>query len=125
MRKIYFIAIAALLAVPLCFTQQSSTKSEAQTSSVLASPQKRVVLGKVTSIVLGDVARGTATKIVVKDKSGKEHALIITPTTAFVDKYGKDITLDQILIGEKVRVRYVQTPKGVKEVLLIRIRIKE
>ncbi len=122
MRKVYFIAIAALLVVPLCFAQESSTKAP---SVLVSSAQKKVVLGKVASIVLGDDAQGTATKIVVKDKSGKEHVLIITPETTIADKQGKDITLDKILTGEKVRVRYLQTPKGVKEALLIRIRIKE
>lgn len=97
-----FVAISSW-----CFAQQP------------AAPAGKAISGKVESISMVNSATGTKSEIVVVDEKGTKSTILLKSTTTVYDTGGKGITLDKVVKGMKVQVRYLVTKEGVNEAGMI------
>ncbi len=86
--------------------------------------QKKVrpkdIRGKVESVVLTDLENETRPKITIIADDGQKHIFIIRPTTTIYDPGWNPITLDKIMKGQYVRVKYKINKDGFKVALSIK-----
>jgi len=72
--------------------------------------------GVLDSSSMADTARGTKSEIFVSSKTNgasRSMNLLIKSTTTIYDASGKALTLDKLVRGSMVKVKYATTPEGV------------
>jgi hypothetical protein len=90
-------------------------------------PEEKTLTGKVDSVTLADKAKGTKSEIVVASgpppvtEFSQKTTFLVKDTTTIYDAEGKAITLDKIVKGETVKVKYLTTKEGVNEALSINV----
>jgi len=78
-------------------------------------------IGTVDSVTLADPVKGTKSEIVVVDKTKKSMTFLIKSTTTFYDAKGNALTLDKIVKGNEVNVKYITTLEGIHEAASIKV----
>ncbi len=118
MRK-FAVTLASILFVAgfafLGFSQQSNPAPKPPHV-----PTKGVV-GTVDAVTLADADAATKSEITVINKTNAKLMFLVKPTTTIYDAKGKPLTLDKVVKGEEVRVRYTTTAEGVNEATFIKI----
>jgi len=118
MNKIFFSILAVVFVYSLCFAQQPTVP---MSSSKLAVPENKILAGKVESVSLANVEKGTKTEITVVDESGKKVTFLVKSTVTIYDADHSAITLDKINKDENVKIKYSTTKEGVEEAVSIRV----
>ena len=93
-------------------------------SAKAPAPAYKTLTGKVDSVTLADKAKGTKSEIVVvtgEKETAKKTTFLVKDTTTIYDAAGKAITLDKIVKGDTVKVKYSTTKEGVNEALSIKV----
>ena len=109
------------LAFVLSIASLSLVQAKQTTPAKPQGPQYHVFIGTVDSVTLADPVKGTKSEIVVVDKTKKSMTFLIKSTTTFYDAKGNAITLDKIVQGNEVNIRYTTTPEGIHEAASIKI----
>jgi hypothetical protein len=118
MRKFPAILAAVLIALGVAglgFGQQAYTAPKP------AHPPTKVVVGTVETVTLADPAAATKSEIAIINKAKAKLMFLVKPTTTIYDTKGKPLTLDKVVKGEEIRVRYTTTTEGVCEATAIRV----
>ena len=77
--------------------------------------------GKVKSVSMADVVKGTKSEITVVNDAGQSMTVLVKATTTLYDADSKAITLDKITMDSKVNVVYTVTGEGVNEAKSVKI----
>jgi len=104
MKKIAIILLALTLINSMSFAQTTTTAKKS------VAEQTKEVVGKVVSVTLADPAKGIASgAITVGDEMGKIYIFTIKSTVKIFDSALNAITLNQLNIGEKVKIEESKT----------------
>lgn len=106
-----FLFVAGFVA--LGFSQQANPKP--------AHPPTKVAFGTVDAVTLADPATATKSEIAIVNKANAKLMFLVKPTTTIYDAKGKSLTLNKVVKGEEVRVRYTTTAEGVSEATSIKV----
>lgn len=96
------------------FAQKTEGKTEKKTET-------KIFSGTVESVSTPDPAKGTKAEIVLTDDNNKKLSFLITATTTLYSASSGPITLEKIIKGEKLKVRYITTKEGVEKAVSVRI----
>ncbi len=119
MKKIFLTIVAIAFVSSLCFAEQSMPPV-----GVKAMPKAvkvKVFTGKIESVSLPDIAKGTKSEIIVVDDKNQKLAFLVKGTTTIYDASSNTMLLDNITKDSKVKVAYVTTKEGVNEATSIRL----
>lgn len=97
--------------------QQTATQTTQQHNA----SSKRLFKGKIETVTLGDPTKGTTSEITVLDAQKRSMVFLVKPTTTLYNATGTAITLDKIVKGSKVRVRYTTTAEAAHEAASVRL----
>ena len=89
-------------------------------SGVQKSVKANEMRGKVEKVILADLATETRPKITIIAQDGQRHTFVIRSTTTIYDPQWKPITLDKIIIGQFVRIKYKINKEGFEVALSIK-----
>jgi hypothetical protein len=110
---VLFVSLAIVLGLVTLGLAQTQTKPKAHPASVF--------VGTVDKVTPADTTKGTKPEIVVIDKTKKSMTFVITNTCTIVDAKGTAVTVDKIVTGSEVRVRYKTTAEGVHEAVSVKL----
>ena len=79
----------------------------------------KIIKGKVESITIADPAKGIKSSLAVIADNGLTQSFIVKPTTAIYDSDWKASTLEKIVKGANVKVKYSVSKEGAIEALSI------
>ena len=117
--------ITFLLIFAIMMTFSGIGRCDGQTNSYHLGASKKneakYLIGTVVSASFADINLGTKSEIDVRDHRGAIINCIITDTTTMYDDKGNSITLDKLLKGQTVKIKYIITKSGIKEAQLIKI----
>lgn len=105
----------------LGFAALSFSQTQARPGQKPAHAAGKVVLGTVQTVTMADPAKATKSEIVIVDKASAKLMFLVKPTTTIYDAKGSSLTLNKVVKGEAVRIRYTTTTEGVNEAASIRI----
>ena len=71
--------------------------------------------GKIESLSVADLLKGTKSEIVVVDDSGKKMNFWVKPTTTIYDANLQPLTLDKVKADDKAMVKYEVNKEGLNE----------
>ena len=130
-RLITALCVSLLMSGSLCFAQEAEkpaipsttvrASSRATKTTVSKATEAKTLVGKIVSITLANPAKGIKPQIVVKGKSDKAITLLITSATSIYDVSWIAVTLDNLKVDSKARVKYSKTKEGVYEALGINL----
>ena len=128
MKKILLVMLAVTFAGSLCFAEQVVVPPVVAKAvppvAAKAAPkaiETRVFTGKIESVSLPDIAKGTKSEITVVDEKNQKLTFLVKSTTTIYDTYSNTIFLDSIKKDLNVKVAYVITKEGVNEATSIRL----
>jgi hypothetical protein len=81
----------------------------------------KIFRGTVDSVSLADPTKGTKSEVTVIDKLNKSMVFLVKSTTTLYGASGSAITLDKIIKGNPVSIKYTTTAEGVHEAASIRL----
>ena len=102
---------------PVILAQQAATSASAQHPA----HSGKVLRGTVDKVILADSKAGAKPQIAVVDAQNKSLVFLVQSTTTLYDALGGAITLDKIVKGDKVRIRYRTTADGIHEAASVRL----
>jgi len=130
-RLITALWVSLLVSGGLCFAQEVETPAPPQNTVRVASRATRSIVskaieaktlvGKITEITLTDPAKGIKPQIVVKSKRNKVITLLITSKTDIYDVGWNAVTLENLKVDSRARVKYSRTKEGIYEALAINL----
>lgn len=125
------LCVSLLVSGSLCFAQEAEkpanpsttlrAASKATKSTVSKATEAKTLVGKIAAVTLADPAKGIKPEIVVKGKSNKAITLLITSTTSIYDVGWNAVTLENLKVDSKARVKYSTTKEGTYEALAINL----
>lgn len=123
MRKIIFSLLTFLSATSLCFAEQvQAPVSKPMISQTAQAPVKNKTLtGKVDLVIIGDVAKGIKSEIVVVTDDGQKSSFVVNSGTPITDKDAKTLTLSDLKKEHKVTVEYAIEAGGINKVQSIKL----
>ncbi len=119
MKKISLIIIAITFMGSLCFAEQVVSVPGARMAQKAA--EVKVFAGKIESVSLADIAKGTKSEITVLDEKNQRLTFLVKGTTTIYDASSNTMLLDDIKKDADVKVAYVTTKEGVNEATSIRL----
>jgi hypothetical protein len=123
MRKIIFSLFTFLSVTSLCFAQQAQTPVSKPMVSQVANAlvENKIITGKVDSVTIGDVIKGTKSELMVVAENGQKLSFVVKSGTPITDKEGKTVTLIDINKDSKVTVEYVTNQMGTHKAQSIKL----
>jgi hypothetical protein len=126
------LCVSLLMSGSLCFAQEAEkpanpsitvrAASRATKATVSKATEAKTLVGKIAAVTLADPAKGIKPEIVVKVKSNKKAiTLLITSTTSIYDVGWNAVTLENLKVDSKARVKYSTTKEGTYEALAINL----
>jgi len=125
------LCVSLLMSGSLCFAQEAEkpanpsitvrAASRATKATVSKATEAKTLVGKIAAVTLADPAKGIKPEIVVKDKRDKAITLLITSTTSIYDGSWNAVTLENLKVDSKARVKYSKTKEGAYEALAINL----
>ncbi len=91
---------AAVTAAPV------ATAPAAAATPVKAVDTSKALTGTVDSVTAADAAKSVAAKVMVTDEAGLKYLLTVKDTTTIYNDRSEAISLDKIVAGQKVHVKY-------------------
>ena len=120
MKKIALVLIAIVFVTGMAFAQDSTAPANkmVNTAGKVASDTKTAV-GTLTNVTLAEPAKGIANSTVtVTDATGKATLYTITQSTKILGAALDVVTLNQLKIGEKIKIK---TKEGSEEASAIKV----
>jgi hypothetical protein len=109
MKKIFVALFAVAFVSSLCFAQQPP----APVSQTAKTPvETKTFTGKVDSVSIGDIKKGSKSEIVVIDDKGQKMNFRVKSGIPITTKDGTTLTLSSITKGSKVAVEYTTGKMG-------------
>ncbi len=123
MKKTIFSLLAFLFVTSLCFAQQAQTPvSQPAVSKTAQAPiEKKTLSGKVDSITIGDVKKGTKSELIVVADNGQKLSFAIKSGTPIIDKGTKILNLSELKKDDKVIVEYTAKANGINRAQSVKI----
>jgi hypothetical protein len=120
MRRLFglLIGLVFLFSLTAGLTAQQTATQTTQQHNASA---KKLFRGKIEAVTMGDPTKGTTSEITVLDPQKKSMIFLVKSTTTLYNATGTAITLDKIVKGSKVRVRYTTTPEAAHEAASVRV----
>jgi hypothetical protein len=125
------LCVSLLMSVGLCVAQEAEkpatpsdtvrAASRATKSTVSKATEAKTLVGKITAVTLPDPAKGIKPQIVVKGRSNKVITLLITSSTSIYDVGWNAVTLENLKVDSRARVKYSTTKEGIYEALAINL----
>ena len=106
MKKSFSLVLGGLVLFGL------ATVSFANQQTKAAPIEHKVFVGTVDTVTMGDAATQTKSTIVVMDKQSVSKTFIVVATTKILDAKGVALTLDKLLKGQDVTVKYKTVTDG-------------
>ena len=118
MKKIALVLVAIVFVAGIAFAQEpAANKIVTETKRVVADTKSAV--GTLTNVTLAEPAKGVANSTVtVTDATGKATLYTITQSTKIIGATLDVLTLNQLKIGEKIKIK---TKEGTEEVSAIKV----
>lgn len=116
MKKVALVLIAIAFASGVAFAQdQAAAPAKTETPA----QQAKAVVGKLVNVTVAEPAKGIANgTVTITDDTGKAVEFTVTQSTKVLDATLNAITLNQLKIGEKVKVK---SKEGTKEAAAIKV----
>jgi hypothetical protein len=125
MKKNPHITFLLIFAIAIMMTFPVIGRCDGQTNFYHLGASKKneakYLVGTVVSASFADINLGTKSEIDVRNRRGAIINCIITDTTTMYDDKGNSITLDKVLKGQTVKIKYIITKSGIKESQIIKI----
>ncbi|MDD5594918.1 MAG: hypothetical protein PHY94_01610 [Candidatus Omnitrophica bacterium] len=123
MKKITFSLLAFLSVTSLCFAQQAQApvSQPVVTKTSQAPVVKKTFSGKVDSVTIGDVKKGTKSELTVVADNGEKLSFAIRSGTPINDKGTKILNLRELKKDDKVIVEYTTSAKGTNRAQSVKI----
>ncbi len=116
MKKIALILIAIAFVSGAAFAQDQAA---APAKPATVAQQVKAVVGKLVNVTVSDPAKGIANgTITITDDTGKAVDYTVTQSTKVLDATLNAITLNQLKIGEKIKIK---TKAGTQEATAIKV----
>ena len=124
MKKIALVVIAVAFAAGVAFDQEqvppaNKIVTETKTVTTKVVSDTKTAVGTLTNVTLAEPAKGIANNtITVTDATGKATLYTITQSTKILGAALDVVTLNQLKIGEKIKIK---TKEGSEEVTAIKV----
>ena len=119
MKKILLLILVVTFAGSLCFAEQVIPLPGAK--AVPKAVEIKAFTGKIESVSLPDITKGTKSEITVVDEKNNKLTFLVKGTTTIYDASLNTMLLGAINKDEKVKVDYITTKEGVNEATSIRL----
>ncbi|MCX5687346.1 MAG: hypothetical protein NTV71_01670 [Candidatus Omnitrophica bacterium] len=120
MKKILLTIIVATFVSSLCFAAEQTVLPIVAKAAPKAI-ETRVFTGKIESVSLPDIAKGTKSEITAENEKNQKLTFLVKSTTTIYDAYSNTMLLDSVKKDSNVKVAYITTKEGVNEATSIRI----
>ena len=115
MKRIVSVLIAIVFISGVAFAQGEAAPAKKET----VAQQVKSTVGKITNVTLAEPAQGIANgTVTVVDDTGKAVDFTVTQSTKILGTTLDAITLNQLKIGEKIKVK---SKEGVQEASAIKV----
>jgi hypothetical protein len=128
MRKIFLSALPILLVASTSFAQPAAVVAPKPEPVVAAKNQpanpaavQKTFEVAVDTVTVADPVKGVLPQVSVTGQDGKAVTFNIASAAMIHDSEMKMVTLDKLVKGEKVQVKYLTLPNGVLEAHSIKI----
>jgi len=113
MKKVLGILIVLVFVGSICFAQETVKTLPVPTKSSSVASVTKTIVGKVVSVTVADPAKGIANGIVsIVDVTGKTANYTVGSAAKVFDTALNTITLNQLKVGDKVKVKGKKTAAG-------------
>ncbi len=113
MKKILGILVVLAFVGSACFAQEAVKTLPKPVKASSAAAETKTIVGKVVSVTVVDPLKGiTNGAISVGDKAGKAVSYTVSPVAEVLDTAFRTITLNQLKVGDKVKVKAKKTATG-------------
>ena len=113
MKKMLGILIVLAFVDSICFAQGTAKTLPAPIKSSSVASATKTIVGKVVSVTVADPAKGIANGTVsIVDATGKTANYTVGSVAKVLDTAFNAITLDQLKVGDKVKVKGKKTAAG-------------
>jgi len=119
MKKILLTILAVTFVSSLCFAEQAIQSAVVKAASKAI--ETNVFTGKMESVSLADIIKGTKSEIAVVDEKNRKLTFLVKGTTTIYDTFSNAIFLNNLKKDSNVKVVYVITKEGVNEATSIRL----
>jgi hypothetical protein len=119
MKKILLTIIALGFVSSVCFAEQAVP--QATVKVMPKAVETKTFTGKIDSVSLLDIAKGTKSEIIVVDEKSQKLTFLVKGTTTIYDAMSNAMLLGNIKKDSDVKVSYVTTKEGVNEATSIRL----
>ena len=86
-----------------------------------AGTANKTIEGKISAVSVANADKGTKSEVEIRDRQGKKFLFLIKATTRIYDSGASPLTLEKLIMGTKVRIKYLTTNEGVNEALSLKI----
>ncbi len=123
MKKTLLVLFVVAFVGTLCFAQEAQAPVSQPTVSqtVQAPVVTKTISGKVDSVTIGDVTKGTKSKLVVVTDSGEKLSFVVKDGTPVTDKDRNTVALSDLKKDNKVTVVYTPGKMGIYRVQSIKL----
>ncbi len=113
MKKMLGVLIVLAFVGSICFAQEAVKTLPSPVKSSSAAAATKTIVGKVVSVTVADPAKGIANGTVsVVDAAEKTTNYTVGSVTKVLDTAFNAITLNQLKVGDKVKVKGKKTATG-------------
>ena len=113
MKKMLGIFIVLAFVSSICFAQEAAKTLPAPIKSSSAAAETKTIVGKVVSVTVADPAKGiTNGTVSIVDAAGKTANYTVGSMAKVLDTAFNAITLNQLKVGDKVKVKGKKTAAG-------------
>ncbi len=113
MKKMLGILIMLAFVSSICFAQGTAKTLPAPTKPSSAAAETKTIIGKVVSLTVADPSKGIADGTVsIADATGKTASYTVSSAAKVLDTAFNAITLNQLKVGDKVKVKGKKTAAG-------------
>jgi hypothetical protein len=122
MKRVLLLICAMGLISSTCFAAQAEgvPSKKVTPPGVQKTVRPKDVRGKVETVILANLEKETRPKIIILAEDGEKFTFIIRSTTTIYDPGWNPTTLDKIMKGQYVRVKYKINKDGFKVALSIK-----
>jgi hypothetical protein len=101
--------------------QEAPIQTQIVREATLRTESQDFISGKVDTVIPADLLTRPKSKIIIVDESGKSEEFVLKALAVIYDSSGRFLTLNDIKLGEEVRINYITRADGTKEAISIKV----
>ena len=121
MSKVLIALLGLSFIATSAFAQAPAVQAKPAGEQAAKAVEVKTFFGKVDVVSAADPAKGIKSEIVVANEAGVKSTFLVKSTTTIYDANASTITIEKIIKGDEVKVKYITTKEGVEEAMSVRV----